>query len=106
MKENPELHKREEEYWRKNHQAQPFAKKEYTFEQYAPAYRTGVNAYHKYPDREFEDFLDEVALDYEREDPGSPIPWDHARHAVRAAWAKLSNEVTPLDSDRGIRTGF
>jgi hypothetical protein len=65
-----------------------------------------VKAYHKYPDREFEDFLDEVVLDYELEDPGSPIPWDHARHAVRAAWGKLSNEVTPLDSDRGIRTGF
>jgi hypothetical protein len=46
------------------------------------------------------------ALNYERENPGSPLPWDHARHAVHAALAKLSNEVTPLDPDRGVRTGF
>jgi hypothetical protein len=32
MNENRELQKREEEYWRKNHQTQPYVKKEYTFE--------------------------------------------------------------------------
>ena len=51
-------------------------------------------------------FIDEVALNYERENPDSPLPWDHARHAVHAAWTKLSNEITPLDPDRGVRTGF
>jgi len=34
MNENRELQKREEENSRKNDQAQPYAKKEYTFEQY------------------------------------------------------------------------
>jgi hypothetical protein len=106
MEADPQMQKREEEYWRQKHAAQPYAKKDYTFEHYAPAYRAGINAYAKYPDDDFEDFIDEVALDYERENPDSPIPWEHARHAVHAAWTKLSNEVTPLDPDRGIRTGF
>lgn len=106
MSENREIQQREEEYWRKNHANQPYAKKDYSFEQYAPAYRTGVNAYQKYAGRDFEDFVDEVVLDYERENPDAPVPWDHARHAVRAAWAKLGNDVTPIDPDRGVRTGF
>lgn len=106
MEANRQIHQREEDYWRQNHAAQPYARKDYTFDQYAPAYRTGINAYTKYEGRDFEDFVDEVALDYEKENPESPVPWDHARHAVHAAWAKLSNDIGPLDSDRGIRTGF
>jgi len=101
-----EKEKQEEEYWRQNHSAQPYATKDHTFEHYVPAYRAGVNAFSAYPDQDFEDSIDEVALNYERENPGSPLPWDHARHAVHAALAKLSNEVTPLDLDHGVRTSF
>src|SRR6266446_1822504 len=42
-------------------------------------------------------------LAYERNKAGSALPWDHARHAVHAACAKLSGGVGPRDSDRGIR---
>ncbi len=106
MDEDRERQKKEEEYWRQHHRAQPYATKGCTFEHDQPAYGAGVDAYSAYPDRNFEDFIDEVALNYERENPDSGLPWDHARHAVHAAWTKLSNEVTPLDPDRGIRTGF
>jgi hypothetical protein len=60
----------------------------------------------KYPGKPFEEIEDEVALDYERNKAGSALPWDHARHAVHAAWAKLSGDIGPRDSDRGIRSGF
>jgi hypothetical protein len=106
MNENGERQKKEEEYWGQHHSAQPYATKDHPFQPYAAAYRAGVNAFSAYPDQDFEDFIDEVALNYERENPGSPLPWDHARHAVHAALAKLSNEVTPLDLDHGVRTSF
>jgi hypothetical protein len=96
----------EENYWREQHAKQPYADKERPFEEYAPAYRTGAEAAQKYPGKKFEDIEDEVILDYERSPAGAVLPWDHARHAVHAAWARLSNDIGPRDSDRGIRSGF
>ena len=48
----------------------------------------------------------ELALDYERNKAGPALPWDHARHAVDAAWAKVSHDIGPRNLDRGIRSGF
>jgi hypothetical protein len=48
----------------------------------------------------------ELALDYERNKAGPALPWDHARHAVHAAWAKVSHDIGPCNPDRGIRSGF
>jgi hypothetical protein len=98
--------KKEEAYWREQHAKQRYADKDLAYEHYAPVYRTGIKAAEKYPGKPFEEIEDEVALDYERNEAGSALPWDHARHAVHAAWAKLSGDVGPRDSDRGIRSGF
>ena len=98
--------KQEEAYWREQHNKQSFVKPDQKYEQYAAAYRTGYEGVSKYPGKTYEEIEDELALDYERADPGDALPWDHARHAVRAAWAKVSNEVGPRDPDRGIRSGF
>jgi hypothetical protein len=46
----------------------------------------------------------ELAL--ERNKAGPALPWDHARHAVHAAWAKVSHDIGPRNPDRGIRSGF
>ncbi len=98
--------KKEEEHWREHHAKQPYADKNLSYEHYAPACRTGVEAARKYPGRRFEEIEDDVALDYERNKAGSALPWDHARHAVHAAWAKLIHDIGPRDPDRGIRSGF
>src|SRR5438874_1242172 len=75
-------------------------------EDYAAAYRTGYEGFHKYPGRPYQEIENELALDYQRSQPGAALPWDHARHAVHAAWAKLSHDVAPRDPDRGIRSGM
>ena len=95
-----------EAYWKEQHAKQPYAQREYTYDDYAAAYRTGYEAFHKYPGKAYEEIQDELALNYERNKAGSALPWDHARHAVQAAWAKVSNDIGPRDSDRGIRTGM
>ena len=49
---------------------------------------------------------DESILEYQRGRIGAALPWDHARHAVHASWAKLSQDIGPRDSGRGIRSGI
>jgi hypothetical protein len=49
---------------------------------------------------------DEMILNYQRARLGAALPWDHERHAVREVWAKLSNDIGPRESGRGIRSGF
>jgi hypothetical protein len=97
---------KEEIYWREQHPKQPYAKKEVPFERYAAAYRTGAEAAHKYPGKGFLEIEDDVVLDYQRHRIGAALPWDHARHAVHAAWAKLSYDIGSRDFGRGIRSGF
>src|ERR1051326_6556446 len=95
--------KAEEEYWRKHHASQPHASEETTFEQFAPAYRVGAEAAQKYPGKEFQEIELDVALDYEKHEVGSALPWDHVRGASKAAWAKVSGLISPREPSRGIR---
>ena len=96
---------KEEAYWREQHPKQSYAK-EASYEDYAAAYRTGYEGFHKYPGKAYEEIESDLALDYQRNQPGAALPWDHARHAVHAAWAKVSHDIGPRDSDRGIRSGI
>lgn len=93
----------EEQYWRENHAEQSYAAEGYDYSHYAPAYRVGYEALGKYPDKSFDEIEDDVALDYQKHEPGSALPWDEARHASRAAWTKVSGVTTPRDVTRGTR---
>ena len=93
---------KEEAYWRESHPKQSYSGKS-SYDDYAAAYRTGYEGFHRYPGKPYEEIEDDLALDYQRTQAGAALPWDHARHAVRAAWAKLSQDVAPRDPDRGIR---
>jgi hypothetical protein len=101
--EDPAEH---EAYWREQHAKQPYADKNRSYEDYAPAYRLGSEAASKYAGKEFEEIEDDIALDYERGRPGDALPWDHVRPAVKAAWDRLSGVLGPREADRGIRSGF
>lgn len=48
----------------------------------------------------------DVVLGYQRHRVGAGLPWDHERHPVRTNWAKLSNDIGPRESGRGIRSGM
>ncbi len=103
MNEDKTDNTKDDGYWRDNHSAQPYASSEHTYEHYEPAYRTGKQSFEKYRGRNFDDVEDDVAREYEVNVADGGLPWDHARHAVRAVWAKLSGDVTPQDRDRGMR---
>ena len=93
----------EEAYWRENHATQSFAAHGYEYEHYAPAYRIGYEGAAKHPGKSFDEIEDDLALDYEKNQPGSALPWDHARSATKAAWDKVSGVISPRDPSRGMR---
>jgi hypothetical protein len=97
----------EDTYWRENHAQQPYADPKRKFEHYAPAYRTGYEGAKKRKGKRFEEIETELALDYEKSRLGDdPLPWDHARPAVKAAWDRIGGVISPRDPDRGARYGI
>ena len=96
----------EEAYWREHHDRQPHAHKDYSYEHFAPAYRTGYEGAKKHAGKKFEEIEDTLALDYERNRADSPLPWDQARPATKAAWDRLGGVIAPRDVDRGTRSGM
>lgn len=93
----------EETFWREKHSEQEWASEGHSYDQYAAAYRTGYEGAVKYAGRRYEQVETDLALDYHKQDPGSALPWDRARPAVKAAWQRVSRTHTPRDPDRGIR---
>src|SRR5215212_2908587 len=96
----------EEAYWREQHGRQPYADKSRRYEDYAAAYRVGVEGAQKYQGRDYDEVEQSLATDYQRADAVSAMPWDTVRPAVRAAWDRLSGIISPRDSDRGMRSGL
>ncbi len=96
----------EEKYWQENHASQEHATDETTYDHFAPAYRVGAEAVSKYPDKDFAEIEEDIALDYEKHRAGDALPWDRARGASKAAWSKVSGLNSPRDPTRGMRGGI
>lgn len=92
--------------WREHHETQGYATGERKYEDFVPAYRTAHAAFAKHGGKKFEEVEDELALDYGKHQPGTALPWDEARSAVRSAWDRLGGVISPRDPSRGIRSGF
>ncbi len=81
----------EETYWRENFTSRPYATPGASFDEYAPAYRVGVDSYQQNPDRSFDDAEDEMMSDWDTAKGSSKLTWDQARLASRDSWQRLSN---------------
>lgn len=92
--------------WREHHEGQSYASGQRSYEDFVPAYRTAQAAFSRHAGKRFEEIEDDLALDYGKHQPGSALPWDEARPAVRSAWDKLGGVISPRDPSRGIRSGF
>jgi len=93
---------KEAAYWREQHSKQPYAKN-YSYDQFEHAYRTGYNSFLKYPGQKLEDVEDSIASDYEKGKPDSALPWDTVRPAFNTIWERMSGIIGPRDPDRGVR---
>jgi hypothetical protein len=92
----------EDKYWRDNYSSRPYIKQGSTYDDYAPAYRYGADSYSKYPDRSYDDVEPELSRDWGTARGQSSLEWEHAKHATRDAWHRVSNaaeRAIPGDSD-------
>lgn len=93
----------EETYWRDNFTARPYVNTGSTYDDYGPAYRFGVDSYSKYPDRRFDEVESDLGRDWNSARGKSSLEWEHAKHASRDAWQRVSDTIeraVPGDSDR------
>ena len=94
----------EDRYWRDNHATRPYASPTYTYDDYGPAYRYGVDAWRRNDGRKsFDELESDMAAGWDSARGGSRLAWDDARHASRDAWHRVKDTVeraTPGDADR------
>jgi phage tail tape-measure protein len=81
----------EDEYWRSNYTKEPYYQSGTTFDDYAPAYRTGYQGRAQYRDRDFTDVESDLEASYNRAKGNSKLKWEQAKSATRAAWDRVSN---------------
>jgi hypothetical protein len=84
----------EEAYWRDRYQSEPYYDRGLTYDDYAPAYRTGYLGRGAYADYDFEKAQSELERDYERERGTSRLDWDRAKDASRAAWNRVDHNAS------------
>jgi hypothetical protein len=94
----------EDRYWRQAHIREPYYQKDYTYDDYAPAYRTGYEGAGRYRGqrKRFDDVEPELRTQYERTKGASRMTWDRAKLAARAAWDRIERAM-PGDVDRDGR---
>jgi len=93
---------REAAYWREQHAKQPYARN-YSYEEFEHACRTGYDTFFRYPGKGFDEVEESVATEYEQAKPASGLPWDVARPAINAVWEKMAGVISPRDPSRGVR---
>lgn len=96
----------EDSYWRDNFQSKPYVDKSATYDDYGPAYRHGVEAHTRYPNRDFDEIESDLGRDWTTSRGKSSLEWERAKHASRDAWGRVKDTVEraiPGDSDRDGR---
>lgn len=92
-------------YWRDNYTKTPGYKSEYTYDDYAPAYRTGYSGWERAgaAGESFDSHEPKLRSEYERAKGNSRLAWDDAKGSARAAWDRAGDSIEraiPGDSDR------
>ena len=83
----------EDGYWQANHGKQIYASHG-SYERYSPAYRTGYEGAGRHgADKEYSAVEDDLKSDYEKTKEEAGLSWDHAKHAVRAAYDRARESV-------------
>ncbi len=97
----------EDAYWRSAWRERAYIADGYTYEDdYAPAYRYGVDAYSRFPERNYDDIETDLSLGWKEARGNSRIEWDNARHATRDAWQRVKDSperAAPGDADHDGR---
>ena len=89
----------EDAYWKQSYAAEPYYESSFTYDDYAPAYRTGYNGRNQFAGRKFDDVERDLESSYNRAKGASKLTWEKAKYATRAAWDRIEKN-TSVKSDR------
>ena len=86
----------EEKYWRDNYRQRPYARSDYGYDDYGPAYRTGYEGYHLYSRQglDFSQAEPHLRRDYDRHNRLGRLDWNQAKDAIQDAWHRLQSAAT------------
>ena len=90
--------KAEDDFWRENYNRSPDYIEGYTYDDYAPAYRSGYEAFGNHSGIAFDAHEAHLRTDWERVKGSSRLTWDQARSATRAGWHRVERAM-PGDFD-------
>ena len=88
----------EDAYWKDNYNKEPYYVEGRTYDDYAPAYRTGYEARTRYAGRSYSDIESDLERDYYANRGNGRLEWHDARDATRAAWHR-DERTLPGDAD-------
>jgi hypothetical protein len=85
---------REDEHWRENHASRPYIEPGKTYDDYAPAYKTGYEAFDRHADsgKTFEEIEPELQSEYIKTHGNMGLSWDKAKPAAQDAYLRLYEE--------------
>jgi hypothetical protein len=94
----------EDAYWRDNYTSRPYVESDYTYDDYAPAYRTGYESFarHVGTGKTYDEVEPELRRDYESSHGNARLGWEKAKHASRDAWNRVERAI-PGDADHDGR---
>ncbi len=94
----------EDIYWRQAHIREPYYRKDFTYDDYGPAYRTGYEGASRYvgQNKRFDEVEPNLRTDFERMKGKSRFAWEDAKQAARAAWDRVERAL-PGDVDEDGR---
>ncbi len=83
----------EDGYWQAHHSKQIYAAHG-SYERYSTAYRTGYEGLGRHGvDKSYSDVEDDLKSSYEKSKETAGLSWEHAKHAVRAAYDRARDGV-------------
>ena len=87
---DPDAH---DAYWRENFSKRPYVAPDATYDDYAPAYRHGLDAAGRHDNKSFDEVEPAVRDEWHRVRGESKLGWDSAKHAVRDAWEWVKTDI-------------
>lgn len=86
----------EHEHWRIHHASRPYVEPGRTYEDYAPAYKTGYEAFSRHGNtgKTFDEIEPELQSEYRETHGKTGLAWDKVKPAAQDAYRKLHEERT------------
>lgn len=85
----------EDEYWRNEYQGRPYYSEDYTYDDYAPAYRVGWEAYDPQSATTWEEREAYAKQRWESEGGAPTLTWEEAKLASQDAYNRAHRRRTP-----------